>query len=141
MDNTQVIFLSIVQGFTEFLPISSSAHLILLPLVLKWPDQGLVFDVAVHLGSLIAVLVYFRSELVAMTIAWSRNIAGAGSSENSRLAWWVILGTLPAVVVGYLFKGMHCRNRVALCLGDSDCDDRFCATVMVCRFKEIEVAQ
>jgi undecaprenyl-diphosphatase len=106
MDNTQVIFLSIVQGFTEFLPISSSAHLILLPLVLKWPDQGLAFDVAVHLGSLIAVLVYFRSELVAMTIAWSRNIAGAGSSENSRLAWWVILGTLPAVVVGYLFKGM-----------------------------------
>ena len=106
MDNTQVIFLSIVQGFTEFLPISSSAHLILLPLVLKWPDQGLAFDVAVHLGSLVAVLVYFRSELVAMTIAWSRNIAGAGSNENSRLAWWVILGTLPAVVVGYLFKGM-----------------------------------
>jgi undecaprenyl-diphosphatase len=106
MDNTQVIFLSIVQGFTEFLPISSSAHLILLPLVLKWPDQGLAFDVAVHLGSLIAVLVYFRSEIAAMTIAWSRNIAGAGSSENSRLAWWVILGTLPAVVVGYLFKGI-----------------------------------
>ena len=106
MDNTQVILLSIVQGFTEFLPISSSAHLILLPLVLKWPDQGLAFDVAVHLGSLIAVLVYFRSELVVMTIAWSRNIAGAGSNENSRLAWWVILGTLPAVVVGYLFKGM-----------------------------------
>ena len=106
MDNTQIVFLAIVQGFTEFLPISSSAHLILLPLVLKWPDQGLAFDVAVHFGSLIAVLVYFRTEVVTMTIAWSRNIAGARSSESSRLAWWVILGTIPTVVVGYLFKGI-----------------------------------
>jgi undecaprenyl-diphosphatase len=106
MDNTQIVFLSIVQGFTEFLPISSSAHLILLPMVLQWPDQGLAFDVAVHIGSLIAVLVYFRSELVSMTQAWCKNIAGGGSSENSRLAWWVILGTIPAVVVGYLFKGI-----------------------------------
>ncbi|MCZ6883122.1 MAG: undecaprenyl-diphosphate phosphatase [Gammaproteobacteria bacterium] len=104
MDNTQIVFLAIVQGLTEFLPISSSAHLILVPLILQWPDQGLVFDVAVHLGSLIAVLVYFRTEVVAMTIAWSRNVTGAASSENSRLAWWVILGTIPAVVAGYLFK-------------------------------------
>jgi undecaprenyl-diphosphatase len=104
MDNVQIIILAIVQGLTEFLPISSSAHLILVPLVLQWPDQGLVFDVAVHLGSLIAVLVYFRTEVVTMTIAWSRNIAGAESSENSRLAWWVILGTIPAVIVGYFFK-------------------------------------
>jgi len=60
MDIVQIIILAIVQGLTEFLPVSSSAHLILVSLVLEWPDQGLVFDVAVHLGSLIAVVVYFR---------------------------------------------------------------------------------
>ena len=97
MDIGQIIILAIVQGLTEFLPISSSAHLILLPLVLGWPDQGLVFDVAVHLGSLIAVLVYFRREVTAMTLAWGKSLAGGDSNTDSRLAWWVILGALPAV--------------------------------------------
>ena len=70
MDLIQIIILALVQGLTEFLPISSSAHLILVPLVLEWPDQGLVFDVALHLGSLCAVLVYFRREVMAMIVAW-----------------------------------------------------------------------
>lgn len=104
MDIIQIIILAIVQGLTEFLPISSSAHLILVPLVLKWPDQGLAFDVAVHLGSLMAVLVYFRREVVAMILAWSKSLAGGGSTADSRLAWWVILGTIPAVLVGLVFK-------------------------------------
>ena len=104
MDIGHTVILAIVQGLTEFLPISSSAHLILVPLVLQWPDQGLVFDVAVHLGSLLAVLTYFRHEVVAMTIAWSKNIAGEASSDESRLAWWVILGTIPAVIAGLIFK-------------------------------------
>ncbi len=106
MDTGQIIILAIVQGLTEFLPISSSAHLILLPLVLGWPDQGLVFDVAVHLGSLIAVLVYFRHEVTAMTLAWGKSLAGGDSNTDSRLAWWVILGTIPAVFAGFLFKDM-----------------------------------
>jgi len=106
MDIVQIIILAIVQGLTEFLPISSSAHLILVPLVLKWPDQGLVFDVAVHLGSLCAVLVYFRREVVAMFLAWSKSLAGGESTANSQLAWWIILGTIPAVLVGYVFKGL-----------------------------------
>jgi undecaprenyl-diphosphatase len=106
MDMVQIFILAIVQGLTEFLPISSSAHLILVPLVLKWPDQGLAFDVAVHLGSLIAVLVYFRREVVAMILAWIRSLAGGTPTADSRLAWWVILGTIPAVVVGLVFKGI-----------------------------------
>ncbi len=63
----QVVVLAVLQGFTEFLPISSSAHLILLPLVVDWPDQGLVFDVAVHVGTLMAVMAYFRRELWRMS--------------------------------------------------------------------------
>jgi len=106
MDLVQILILAIVQGLTEFLPISSSAHLILVPLVLKWPDQGLVFDVAVHLGSLIAVLVYFRREVIAMLLAWSKSLAGGASNNDSRLAWWVILGTIPAVLAGFLLKGI-----------------------------------
>ena len=104
MDTAQIVILALVQGLTEFLPISSSAHLILLPLVFHWPDQGLAFDVAVHLGSLLAVLVYFRKDVIAMTIAWSQNITGGASTAESRLAWWVILGTIPAVIAGLVFK-------------------------------------
>ncbi len=106
MDLDQIIILAIVQGLTEFLPVSSSAHLILIPLALGWPDQGLVFDVAVHLGSLIAVLAYFRHEVVAMTLAWGRSLAGGEITADSRLAWWVILGAIPADLVGFLFKDM-----------------------------------
>ena len=63
MDFIQILVLAIVQGLTEFLPISSSAHLILVPELLGWPDQGVAFDVAVHIGTLAAVLLYFRDEL------------------------------------------------------------------------------
>lgn len=106
MDLVQIVVLAIVQGLTEFLPISSSAHLILVPLVLKWPDQGLAFDVAVHVGSLLAVLYYFRQTVRALIQAWLGSLTGGKVSSNSRLAWWVIFGTIPAVIIGYLFKGM-----------------------------------
>ena len=106
MDSLQIIILSIIQGLTEFLPISSSAHLILVPVVFKWPDQGLVFDVAVHVGSLTAVVVYFRHEVLNMTTAWLGSVFRQQHSADSRLAWWVILGTLPAVMAGLLFKDL-----------------------------------
>lgn len=64
----QTFFLALLQGLTEFLPISSSAHLILLPLLNGWKDQGLAFDVAVHIGSLTAVVWYFRKELITMRV-------------------------------------------------------------------------
>ncbi len=104
MDSIQIVILAIVQGLTEFLPISSSAHLILVPVILKWPDQGLVFDVAVHVGSLSAVMVYFRIEIWNMTHAWFASVLSKKHTQNSRLAWWVIVGTIPAVIAGLLFK-------------------------------------
>ncbi len=104
MDTIQIVLLAIVQGLTEFLPISSSAHLILVPVILKWPDQGLVFDVAVHVGSLSAVVFYFRHEIINMTQAWFGSVFQRQHNPESRLAWWVILATLPAVVAGLLFK-------------------------------------
>ncbi len=104
METLQIIILAIIQGLTEFLPISSSAHLILVPVVLQWPDQGLAFDVAVHVGSLLAVMLYFRHEVVNMTTAWFGSVLQQQHNADSRLAWWVILGTIPAVIAGLLFK-------------------------------------
>ncbi|MGB1702928.1 MAG: undecaprenyl-diphosphate phosphatase, partial [Cycloclasticus sp.] len=74
MDFDQILGLGLLQGLTEFLPISSSAHLILLPLVVGWTDQGLAFDVAVHLGTLLAVVCYFRSDLKKIVAGWTDSL-------------------------------------------------------------------
>ena len=100
METIHIIILSIIQGLTEFLPISSSAHLILPSEVLGWDDQGLAFDLAVHLGSLAAVIAYFRHDLRRMTLAWFGSFSGQAPSEDARLAWIVFYATLPAVVIG-----------------------------------------
>ena len=100
MDILQIIVLALVQGLTEFLPISSSAHLILVPFVTDWPDQGLAFDVAVHVGTLTAVVVFYRKDLIWIIRAWVGSIAGKGMSEGAKLAWYVILGTIPVGLVG-----------------------------------------
>jgi len=99
----QIIFLALLQGLTEFLPISSSAHLILLPLLSSWEDQGLAFDVAVHIGSLTAVVWYFRRELITMTKDWSQSVVQRQTVGESRLAWAVLLGTIPVGLAGLLF--------------------------------------
>lgn len=104
MDTFQIIVLALIQGLTEFLPISSSAHLILPAQLLGWQDQGLSFDVAVHIGSLLAVLIYFRNEVGKMFIAWCESIWHGKHTQDSKLAWWIILATLPAVVIGFLAK-------------------------------------
>ena len=101
----EIIILSLIQGFTEFLPISSSAHLILPSKILGWNDQGLAFDVAVHLGTLLAVMIYFRREVVTLLQAWFGSLAGKHSGE-SRLAWWIIVGTIPAGLVGLFAKDL-----------------------------------
>ena len=103
MDLLQTIVLALIQGITEFLPISSSAHLILVPVLTGWPDQGLAFDVAVHLGTLAAVVVYFRHELVRMSIEGLGSLAGRWTPD-AKLAWAVVLGTLPVVFFGLLGK-------------------------------------
>jgi len=104
MELTHIIWLALVQGLTEFLPVSSSAHLILVPRLLAWPDQGIAFDVAVHLGTLIAVVAYFRRDIVSLFLAWIASITKREMSAEARLAWGVILGTIPAGIVGLVFK-------------------------------------
>lgn len=104
MDWVQAVLLAIIQGLTEFLPISSSAHLILPSQLLGWSEQGLAFDVAVHVGSLFAVLFYFRKEVAGMTIAWFSWLFKGQKSADGRLAWAVIWGTFPVGIVGVIFS-------------------------------------
>lgn len=112
MDWLQLVVLSLLQGFTEFLPISSSAHLILPSQLLGWPDQGLAFDVAAHVGTLIAILLYFRKEVVRLASAGVESVFPgrlAGQVErqaDARLAWFLIFATLPAGLAG-LFLGKY----------------------------------
>lgn len=106
MDRLQTIFLALLQGLTEFLPISSSAHLILPAQLFGWDDQGLAFDVAVHVGTLLAVVLYFRQDLRCMAYAWGKSLAGDKQSQDSRMAWLVILGTVPAGLAGLCWGGL-----------------------------------
>jgi undecaprenyl-diphosphatase len=98
----QTIVLAIVQGLTEFLPISSSGHLVLVPVFFGWADQGLTFDVAVHFGSLAAVAVYFRNDLQGLIIGGMRILGGNAASPESKMALYIVIGTLPAAVAGLL---------------------------------------
>lgn len=93
--------LALLQGITEFLPISSSAHLILLPVVMDWPDQGRVLDVAVHVGTLLAVMVYAWRDIGTMLSGLFRMLKGRGS-PGLRLFGQLVLATIPVVVAGYL---------------------------------------
>ncbi|MDQ7015230.1 MAG: undecaprenyl-diphosphate phosphatase [Gammaproteobacteria bacterium] len=104
MDLLQIVTLALMQGLTEFLPVSSSAHLILTPVFFGWEDQGLAFDVAVHVGTLLAVVFYFRTELKLMSRDWLGSVTGKGATPDSRLAWAVLLGTIPVGIIGLLCK-------------------------------------
>lgn len=95
----QLIVLAAVQGFTEFLPISSSGHLILVPAVADWPDQGLLIDVAVHLGTLLAVVAYFWRD-VAGLFSGLLKLARGRRDPSTRLVVHLIIGTIPIVVAG-----------------------------------------
>ena len=110
MDTLQLILLSVVQGLTEFLPVSSSAHLVLLSEFLGEEDQGIIFDVGVHFGTLLAALVYFRSDLKKMII-------NLGShkllSEENNLTTNLVIGVIPILLAGFLlrdFVNLHLRN-------------------------------
>ncbi len=106
MDLLQAFWLAVIQGLTEFLPVSSSAHLILLPTLLDWPDQGLAFDVAVHVGTLAAVVLYFRQELKVLTRDWTLSLAKRQTVGDSRLAWAVAVGTIPAGLIGFFLNDL-----------------------------------
>lgn len=103
MSDLHILVLALIQGFTEFLPVSSSAHLILPSKLLGWPDQGLAFDVAVHLGTLAAVLLYFRADLQTLVSAFFDSWRTKRMDESGRLAWCLVLATLPAAIAGLLF--------------------------------------
>jgi undecaprenyl-diphosphatase len=130
MNILQAIILGIVQGATEFIPVSSSAHLVLVPWLLRWPSPGLVFDTVLHLGTLLAVIAVLWRDLLALAAAWLRSITalpglllrrsspealptdastqgvakGIWGSPEARLAWWIILGTIPAALMGALWE-------------------------------------
>ena len=101
MEILQILILSLVQGLTEFLPISSSGHLILVPVFTGWTDQGLAMDVAAHVGTLLAVMVYFWRDVWRMLLGTGRLCRGR-VDEGGRLVLLLILATLPALAVGYL---------------------------------------
>jgi undecaprenyl-diphosphatase len=101
----QAIVLAVVQGLTEFLPISSTAHLTLFPWLLGWRDPGLTFDVALHAGTLAAVLLYFWRMWVEMiSAAAGLGVSGNPASENRRLFWYLVIGTVPAGLAGFKFE-------------------------------------
>lgn len=113
MDLIHILVLAVVQGLTEFLPVSSSAHLILAPVLLGWQDQGLTFDVALHLGSLIAIVGYFRHDIVNMARAWLLSLFERRLTPDGKLAWAVLLGTIPVGLAGLLlndFIATHLRS-------------------------------
>ncbi|WP_100643811.1 undecaprenyl-diphosphate phosphatase [Alteromonas facilis] len=100
----EIIILAIIQGITEFLPISSSAHLLLPAELLDWRAQGLAFDVAVHVGSLLAVLIYLRQDVTRLTIDFFQHGFTTKQTDDSRLAWSIVIATLPIIVIGFLLK-------------------------------------
>jgi len=106
MDWLQTLLLALIQGLTEFLPVSSSAHLILPAQLFGWQDQGLAFDVAVHLGTLLAVLWYYRQQLIAMTGGAWQGVTQRRVNDDLRLGLLIVWATLPAVICGLLFKDL-----------------------------------
>jgi undecaprenyl-diphosphatase len=100
MPLVQIIVLALIQGLTEFLPVSSSAHLILGSKAFGWPDQGLVFDVATHLGTLVAVFIYFRHELIEMAKACLGPVVSDSDRQHRGMAVYLALASIPALFVG-----------------------------------------
>jgi len=118
MEFLHILVLALLQGLTEFLPISSSGHLILPKELLGWQDQGLVFDVAVHLGSLSAVLIYFRRDVWLLGRDWTLQVfTRQSANEHSRLAWMLLVATWPVCLVGLLADSwieQHLRSIVVV---------------------------
>jgi undecaprenyl-diphosphatase len=100
----QLLIIAVVQGVTEFLPISSSGHLILIPYVTDMPDQGPLIDVAVHIGSLLAIILYFWREVFGLARGGLATVGLGHDPEQRRLLWWIVVGTIPAIAFGLFLK-------------------------------------
>lgn len=103
MSFTQILVLAVVQGLTEFLPVSSSGHLILIPALTGWPDQGVVTDVMVHVGSLFAVIAYFWRD-VLMLLKGTGDMVMRKDTPGARMAFYIALATIPALAFGAFMK-------------------------------------
>lgn len=111
MSLEQIVVLAVVQGITEFLPISSSGHLILIPFFSGWQDQGLVTDVMVHVGSLFAILAYFWRDVLRLA-AGGLDLLRLRMTDNARLALYIALATIPAIAFGLLLKATGLLDRI-----------------------------
>ena len=105
----QAIVLALVQAFTEFLPVSSTAHLTLFPWLLGWQDPGLAFDVALHAGTLVAVLLYFFKDWLTLALCgvglkYPGNAASEEVAQRKKLFWYMVIGTIPGGLLGALFE-------------------------------------
>ena len=109
-----IVVLTIIQGVTEFLPVSSSGHLVLVPLITGWQDQGLVMDVAVHVGTLAAVLVYFWRDLWQIVLGWmGGNWRRPDRRFGRALGFYVVVSAIPVLIVGAVFSCWR-RRRSAI---------------------------
>lgn len=106
MTTLEAIVLGFVQGLTEFLPISSSGHLRIVPALLGWPDPGAGFTAVIQLGTMAAVLIYFRADLWRIASAWlsELRVPIRQASQEARLGWFIVLGTIPISIFGFIFK-------------------------------------
>jgi len=102
----QAIVLGFVQGITEFLPISSTGHLRIVPALLGWEDPGAAFTAVTQLGTMAAILVFFRADIVRIVVAWVRGLRNPEIREtlDSRLGWYVLVGTIPIGILGLAFR-------------------------------------
>lgn len=100
----QLLIIAVVQGITEFLPISSSGHLILIPHITDLPDQGPLIDVAVHVGSLLAIMLFFWREMIGLARGGLSTVGVGEAPEQKRLFWYIVAGTIPAVALGLFLK-------------------------------------
>jgi undecaprenyl-diphosphatase len=102
----EAIVLGLVQGLTEFLPISSSGHLRIVPALLGWPDPGAGFTAVIQLGTMAAVLIYFRADLWRIASAWlgELRVPIRQASQEAKLGWFIVLGTIPISIFGFVFK-------------------------------------
>ncbi len=117
MNLIQALILGIVQGATEFLPISSSGHLVVVPWLFGWPQPAVVFDTIVHWGTLLAIVLYFRNDILALLAAAVSSLVERriGDDPVRRMAWLIVVGSIPAIVLGVLlektFEGLFGQPR------------------------------
>jgi undecaprenyl-diphosphatase len=124
-----MLLIAVVQGITEFLPISSSGHLILIPYLTDFPDQGPMIDIAVHVGSLLAIIVYFFKDVAGLAKGGFASVGIGHAPEQRRLFWWIVLGTIPAVLFGLAIKLGFLNDAVSATFGIRIIEDDLLASI------------